>query len=71
MAILPIDSGRYGTKEMLEIFGEQKKIDYQLQIESAAALSQSEINLIPKSVAKDIARCSTFRKDYCQNGLNN
>ena len=49
MAILPIDSGRYGTKEMLEVFGEQKKIDYQLEIEAAAALSQSEINLIPKS----------------------
>ena len=43
MAILPIDSGRYGTKEMLEIFGEQKKVDYQLQIEAAAALSQSEM----------------------------
>ena len=39
MAILPIDSGRYGTKEMLEIFGEQKKFDYQLEIEDAAALS--------------------------------
>ena len=48
MAILPIDSGRYGTKEMLEIFGEQKKVDYQLEIEAAAALSQGEINLIPK-----------------------
>ena len=35
---------------MLEIFGEQKKVDYQLQIEAAAALSQSEINLIPKSI---------------------
>ena len=38
MAILPIDSGRYGTKEMLEVFGEQKKVDYQLEIEAAAAL---------------------------------
>ena len=62
MAILPIDSGRYGTKEMLEIFGEQKKVDYQLQIEAAAALSQSEINLIPKSIAKDIARVARSRK---------
>ena len=62
MAILPIDSGRYGTKEMLEIFGEQKKVDYQLQIEAAAALSQSEINLIPKSIAKDIARVARSGK---------
>ena len=56
MAILPIDSGRYGTKEMLAIFSEQKKIDYQLQIEAAAALSQSEIKLISKSIANDIAK---------------
>ena len=52
MAILPIDSGRYGTKEMLEVFGEQKKIDYQLEIEAAAALSQSEINLFQNQLQK-------------------
>ena len=62
MAILPIDSGRYGTKEMLEVFGEQKKINYQLEIEAAAALSQSEINLIPKSIAKDIANAARSGK---------
>lgn len=48
MAILPIDSGRYGTKEMLAVFSEQKKIDYQLEIEAATALSQSEIKLISR-----------------------
>ncbi|MFB5646110.1 MAG: adenylosuccinate lyase [Nitrosopumilaceae archaeon] len=54
MAILPIDGGRYGTKEMVAIFKEQKKIDYQLEIEGAAAVSQSEIGMIPKSVGKNI-----------------
>ena len=54
MAILPIDSGRYGTKEMLSLFKEQNKIDYQLEIEGAVAISQSEISLIPKSVGKKI-----------------
>ncbi|WP_316504273.1 adenylosuccinate lyase [Nitrosopumilus sp.] len=54
MAILPIDGGRYGTKEMIEIFTEQKKVDYQLEIEGAAAISQSEINMIPKGVGKKI-----------------
>ena len=39
MAILPIDGKRYGTPEMLKIFDEQKKIDYQLQIEGAVAIS--------------------------------
>ena len=56
VAILPIDSGRYGTKEMLAIFGEQRKIDYQLEIEAATALSQSEIKLISRNVANDIAK---------------
>ena len=54
MAILPIDGGRYGTKEMVAIFKEQKKIDYQLEIEGAAAVSQSEIRIIPKTVGKNI-----------------
>ncbi len=54
MAVLPIDSGRYGTKEMLEIFAEQKKIDYQLEIEGVAAISQSELGIISKSVGREI-----------------
>ena len=58
MAILPIDNGRYGTKEMMEIFSEQKKIDYQLEIEGAAAISQSEIGMIPKQVGKKILKAA-------------
>lgn len=54
MAILPIDSGRYGTKEMMDIFSEQKKVNYQLEIEGVAAISQSEIGIIPKTVGKII-----------------
>lgn len=54
MAILPIDSGRYGTKEMMDIFSEQKKVNYQLEIEGAAAISQSEIGIIPKTAGKAI-----------------
>ena len=62
MAILPIDSGRYGTKEMLYIFNEQSKVDYQLDIEGAAAISQSEIKIIPKSVGSNIFKVSKSRK---------
>ena len=54
MAILPIDSGRYGTKEMIDIFSEQKKVNYQLEIEGIAAISQSEIGIIPKTAGKII-----------------
>ena len=62
MAILPIDSGRYGTKEMMEIFSEQKKVNYQLEIEGAAAISQSEINMIPKGVGKKILKAALSGK---------
>jgi len=62
VSILPIDTGRYGTKEMLDIFREQKKIDYQLDIEAAAALSQSEIGLIPLSIARNIFKIAKSGK---------
>jgi len=62
LAILPIDSGRYGTKEMVTIFKEQKKIDYQLEIEGAAAVSQSEIGMIPKTVGTNILKTARSGK---------
>ncbi|CAE6495176.1 adenylosuccinate lyase [Candidatus Nitrosotenuis uzonensis] len=62
MAILPIDGGRYGTKEMLTIFDDQKKIDYQLMIEGAVAISQSEIGMIPKSAGQNIFSVSRSGK---------
>ncbi|MGQ0771461.1 MAG: adenylosuccinate lyase [Nitrososphaerota archaeon] len=62
MPILPIDSGRYGTPQMLAIFDDQKKIEYQLQIEGAAAISQGEIGLIPKSAAQNILFASKSGK---------
>jgi len=39
---------------MLDIFSEQKKVNYQLEIEGIAAISQSEIGIIPKTVGKII-----------------
>lgn len=62
MAILPIDGGRYGTKEMLAIFDDQKKIDYQLMIEGAAAMAQSEIGMIPKAAGRNILLASKSGK---------
>jgi adenylosuccinate lyase len=62
LAILPIDNGRYGTKEMMDIFSEQKKVDYQLEIEGAAAISQSEIGIIPKSAGNKILKSATSGK---------
>jgi len=62
LSILPIDSGRYGTKEMIALFKEQKKINYQLEIEGATAVSQSEIGMISKAVGKEIQRASRSGK---------
>ena len=62
LAVLPIDNGRYGTKEMMDIFSEQKKIDYQLEIEGAAAISQSEMGIISKSTGKEIRRVAMSGK---------
>lgn len=62
MAVLPIDGGRYGTKEMLAVFDDQKKIDYQLMIEGAAAVSQSEAGIIPRSAGQNILSASRSGK---------
>lgn len=62
MPILPIDAGRYGTDVMKEIFDDQKKISYQLEIEAAVAQSQSEIGMIPKSAAQNILQMARSGK---------
>jgi len=62
MPILPIDGGRYGTDEMKEIFDDQKKISYQLEIEAAVALSQSEIRMIPKDASQNISKMARSGK---------
>ncbi len=54
MVILPIDSGRYGSKEIKKIFEEQKRLDYILEFEAAAALAQSSIGIIPLYAAEEI-----------------
>lgn len=62
MPILPIDGGRYGTKEMRDIFDEQKKINYQLEIEAVVAEAQSEIDMIPRVAAQNIAKMARSGK---------
>lgn len=54
MPILPIDSGRYGTKEMKDIFEEDRKLYYELIFESAVASAQSELQIIPMEASKNI-----------------
>ncbi|HEX5186296.1 MAG TPA: adenylosuccinate lyase, partial [Nitrososphaeraceae archaeon] len=54
MVILPIDSGRYGSKEIKEIFEEQKRLDFILELEAATALAQSNIGIIPVNASEEI-----------------
>jgi adenylosuccinate lyase len=47
---------------MMDIFSEQKKVDYQLEIEGSAAISQSEIGIIPKTAGKIIRNAAMSGK---------
>jgi len=55
MAILPIDSGRYGTPEMLRAFGAGRKVELQLLVEAEVARAQGALGIIPKTAARQIA----------------
>ena len=54
MVILPIDSGRYGSQDIKEIFEEQKRLDFILKFEAATASAQSKIGIIPVDAANEI-----------------
>lgn len=58
MAILPIDGGRYGTPEMRAVFGDQRKVDYQIRIEGAVAAAQGNLGIIPEQAARSIVRAA-------------
>ena len=43
MPILPIDTGRYGTPEMLEVFQEETRLQKMLDVEAALAEAKAEL----------------------------
>src|SRR5262245_37506622 len=55
MPILLLDSGRYGSKEIREIFDDDRKLDYQLKFEAEVAKAQGELGVIPDNASKEIA----------------
>ena len=63
MPILPIDSGRYGSKEIKDIFEECKKLDYELKFEAAVAKAQADVNLIPQEAAIEITKITNVKYD--------
>src|SRR5919202_4158744 len=56
MPILPIDSGRYGSREMRRIFEDERRLEYQLDFEATVAQVQAELGIIPAYAAEEIAK---------------
>jgi adenylosuccinate lyase len=54
LPILPIDTGRYGTPEMLKIFEEESRVQKLLDVEAALALAHAEVGNIPIKDAETI-----------------
>jgi adenylosuccinate lyase len=61
MPILPIDTGRYGTPEMLEVFQEENRIQKMLDVEAALAWAHCEVGNIPRKDAEKITRTASLR----------
>jgi adenylosuccinate lyase len=55
LPITPIDTGRYGTPEMIKIFEEESRFQKLLDVEAALALAHAEVGNIPKKDAQKIA----------------
>lgn len=61
MPILPIDTGRYGTSEMLKVFEEENRIQKLLDVEAALALAHAEVGNISRADAQKIAQMATTK----------
>lgn len=61
LPILPIDTGRYGTPEMLKIFQEETRIQKLLDVEAALALAHAEVGDIPTKDADKIAAMASTK----------
>ncbi len=61
MPILPIDTGRYGTPEMLKIFDEETRVQKLLNVEAALALAHAQVGNIPLKDAEKIASMASTK----------
>ena len=61
MPVLPIDTGRYGTPEMVRIFEEESWIQKMLDVEAALAWAHSEVGNIPRSNAEKIIEMASTK----------
>jgi adenylosuccinate lyase len=61
LPILPIDTGRYGTPEMLKIFEEVTRVQKLLDVEAALAMAHAEVGNIAKKDAEKIAEMASTK----------
>jgi adenylosuccinate lyase len=61
MPILPIDTGRYGTPEMREVFDEETRLQKLLDVEASLAWAHAEVGNIPRKDADKICRMASLR----------
>lgn len=61
MAILPIDTGRYGTAEIRSIFEEKTWYQKLLDVEAALAWAHAEVGNIPREDAERIATMASVK----------
>ena len=61
MPILPIDTGRYGTREMRRIFDEENRLQRMLDVEAALAWAHSEVGNIPRKDAEKIMEMASVK----------
>ena len=58
--ICPLDY-RYGRKQLIEIFGETRRLQYLLDVEAALSRAHARIGNIPTSAADEITRKATIK----------
>ncbi len=61
MPILPIDTGRYGTRQMRRIFDEENRLQRMLDVEAALAWAHSEVGNIPRKDAEKIMKMALVK----------
>jgi adenylosuccinate lyase len=61
MPILPIDTGRYGTPEMLRVFEEETRVQKLLDVEAALAQAHAQVGNIPQNDADKIAAMASMK----------
>jgi len=61
LPILPIDTGRYGTREMRRIFDEENRLQRILDVEAALAWAHREVGNIPRKDAEKIMKMASVK----------